>query len=95
MTNEFSKSLNLSKLIGMNTNRTTNCGANESIFWGRALIFNGLLMVALPWLASDGNTLMVPFVCTGCLMLLAGVVLCISFQDANIPEVNHQSQSSA
>jgi hypothetical protein len=79
----------------MNTNTTKNCVANETIFWGRALVFNGLLMVAVPWLANDGNTLMVPFVCTGCLMLLAGVALCASVQDANIPKVNHQNQSSA
>jgi len=78
----------------MKTNTTTNCAADESIFWGRALIFNGLLMLALPWLASEGNTLMVPFVCTGCLMLLAGVALCTGFEDANMPEVNRQSQSS-
>jgi hypothetical protein len=95
MANEFSKCLTLSKLEGMKTYTSTNSAADESIFWGRALIFNGLLMVALPLLASEGNTLMVPFVCTGCLMLLAGVALCTSFQDVNISEVNHQSQTSA
>lgn len=75
----------------MKTNTNLNCAASEAIFWGRALIFNGLLVVALPWLASENNTFVESFVCVGSLMLLAGVALCASFHGSSISEIKNQS----
>jgi len=77
----------------MKTNTNINCPAGEAILWGRALIFNGLLVVALPWLASENKTFVASFVCVGSLMLLAGVALCASFQGASISEIKNQSQT--
>jgi hypothetical protein len=79
----------------MNTNTNANSPSDDLTMWGRALVLNGLLMAILPWFATQATDLSLPFVCIGCLMMLAGAALCGVFQGQSISSVNQPNQTSA
>jgi hypothetical protein len=51
--------------------------------------------VILPWFATQATDLSLPFVCMGCLMMLAGAALCGVFQARSISSINQPNQTSA
>ncbi|NDF44371.1 MAG: hypothetical protein EB125_01390 [Betaproteobacteria bacterium] len=79
----------------MKTNTNANSASDELTMWGRALVLNGLLMAILPWFATQATDLSLPFVCMGCLMMLAGAALCGVFQGQSISLVKQPNQTSA
>jgi hypothetical protein len=79
----------------MKTNTNPNSPSDDLTMWGRALVLNGLLMVILPWFATQDSELLLPFVCMGCLMMLAGAALCGVFQARSISSINQPNQTSA
>jgi hypothetical protein len=79
----------------MKTNTNAKSASDELTMWGRALVLNGLLMAILPWFAIQATDLSLPFVCIGCLMMLAGAALCGVFQGESISSVNQPNQTSA